>query len=134
MLIVVGACKSRNSLTLPRFNQQRNCVPASPETVILRSHRGIKATEDFGRRTKNRQPATIANSEITATFGTKLDFGLLIFSLGECLLARWCNGSTSDSESLCHGSNPCRAANFHLRFQICELRFSLALPDNLVCF
>src|SRR5882672_4961328 len=24
--------------------------------------------------------------------------------------ARWCNGSTADSESVCHGSNPCRAA------------------------
>src|SRR5882724_538306 len=24
-------------------------------------------------------------------------------------LARWCNGSTADSESVCHGSNPCRA-------------------------
>ena len=27
-------------------------------------------------------------------------------------LARWCNGSTADSGSVCHGSNPCRAANF----------------------
>src|SRR5678816_1676227 len=35
--------------------------------------------------------------------------------------ARWCNGSTSDSESLCHGSNPCRSANA-----------SFALPQNLV--
>ncbi len=26
-------------------------------------------------------------------------------------LARWCNGSTADSGSVCHGSNPCRAAN-----------------------
>src|ERR1019366_7642530 len=26
--------------------------------------------------------------------------------------ARWCNGSTADSGSVCHGSNPCRAANF----------------------
>src|SRR2546430_9094134 len=25
-------------------------------------------------------------------------------------LARWCNGSTADSGSVCHGSNPCRAA------------------------
>src|SRR6476620_3876127 len=25
--------------------------------------------------------------------------------------ARWCNGSTADSGSVCHGSNPCRAAN-----------------------
>src|ERR1043165_5537815 len=24
--------------------------------------------------------------------------------------ARWCNGSTADSGSVCHGSNPCRAA------------------------
>src|ERR1039457_4771584 len=35
-------------------------------------------------------------------------------------LARWCNGSTADSESVCHGSNPCRAAN------------SFAIPRNLV--
>ena len=26
-------------------------------------------------------------------------------------LAGWCNGSTADSGSVCHGSNPCRAAN-----------------------
>lgn len=26
-------------------------------------------------------------------------------------IASWCNGSTSDSGSLCHGSNPCEAAN-----------------------
>src|SRR5208337_5440375 len=38
--------------------------------------------------------------------------------------ARWCNGSTADSGSVCHGSNPCRAANSHLRFQIFDLRFS----------
>ena len=24
-------------------------------------------------------------------------------------IASWCNGSTSDSGSLCHGSNPCEA-------------------------
>jgi hypothetical protein len=24
--------------------------------------------------------------------------------------ARWCNGSTNDSDSFCHGSSPCRAA------------------------
>src|SRR5690348_14448153 len=28
--------------------------------------------------------------------------------------ARWCNGSTADSGSVCHGSNPCRAANSFL--------------------
>src|SRR5437867_1409797 len=27
-------------------------------------------------------------------------------------IARWCNGSTADSGSVCHGSNPCRAAKF----------------------
>src|SRR5437899_1679753 len=36
--------------------------------------------------------------------------------------ARWCNGSTADSESACHGSSPCRAASFP----------SLAFPQNLV--
>src|SRR5216117_1036648 len=35
-------------------------------------------------------------------------------------VARWCNGSTADSGSVCHGSNPCRAAN------------SFALSQNLI--
>src|SRR5437868_11863914 len=37
--------------------------------------------------------------------------------------ARWCNGSTADSESVCRGSNPRRAANF-----------SLAFRANFICF
>ena len=31
--------------------------------------------------------------------------------------ARWCNGSTNDSDSFCLGSTPSRAANFSLRTQ-----------------
>ena len=27
-------------------------------------------------------------------------------------LARWCNGSTADSGSVCHGSNPCSGSQF----------------------
>src|SRR5438093_1529915 len=30
--------------------------------------------------------------------------------------ARWCNGSTADSGSVCHGSNPCRAASPQIHF------------------
>ena len=37
-------------------------------------------------------------------------------------LARWCNGSTADSGSVCHGSNPCRAANLPLRSAECGVR------------
>src|SRR5664279_4722958 len=50
-------------------------------------------------------------------------------------LARWCNGSTADSGSVCHGSNPCRAANYPLRSAECGMRSetrSFALPQNLV--
>src|SRR6478672_11670720 len=35
-------------------------------------------------------------------------------------IARWCNGSTTDSESVCHGSNPCRAANLPSAFLDCQ--------------
>src|SRR6266478_8537466 len=44
------------------------------------------------------------------------------------VFARWCNGSTADSGSVCHGSNPCRAAN--LRIQ--NPRRSPALPQNCI--
>src|SRR5947208_979779 len=37
--------------------------------------------------------------------------------------ARWCNGSTADSESVCHGSNPCRATkSFALLQKLVRLR------------
>src|SRR5512140_4045660 len=56
-------------------------------------------------------------------------------------LARWCNGSTADSGSVCHGSNPCRAATpiCDLRFAICDLRGScgerlVPLVEDLVGF
>ena len=35
---------------------------------------------------------------------------LLLENIQYLIIARWCNGSTADSESVCHGSNPCRAA------------------------
>src|SRR5205085_1512232 len=41
------------------------------------------------------------------------------------------NGSTADSGSVCHGSNPCRAATFHLRFWIFILSLWLVRPVGL---
>src|SRR5580765_557767 len=46
-----------------------------------------------------------------------------------CHLARWCNGSTADSGSVCHGSNPCRAANPGVRGSM----RSSAVSQNLIC-
>ena len=41
--------------------------------------------------------------------------------------ARWCNGSTTDSDSVCRGSNPCRAANF-FKGQLESEKFQLRWP------
>gem|GEM_PF-3082861 len=55
-------------------------------------------------------------------------------------IASWCNGSTADSGSVCHGSNPCEAANqarFSQRngrwpgWKIRLRRFSPVLPGRL---
>src|SRR5687767_11601226 len=63
----------------------------------------------------------------------KLDSNLKNSTFSPLWFARWCNGSTSDSESLCHGSNPCRAAisNSELRNSNGEL---LTLPHNFLRF
>src|SRR5688572_13566027 len=48
-------------------------------------------------------------------------------------IARWCNGSTADSESVCHGSNPCRAtSSFALRHDLVGLHVRNAFVEILV--
>src|SRR5436190_9146523 len=47
--------------------------------------------------------------------------------------ARWCNGSTADSESVCHGSNPCRATkSFALLQKLVRLRVADAFVKIIV--
>src|SRR6185503_1734013 len=47
--------------------------------------------------------------------------------------ARWCNGSTADSGSVCHGSNPCRAASsFALSHDLIRLRVRDCLEKLLI--
>ena len=50
-------------------------------------------------------------TSVSPGLGLRLDWPGKPFSLSTLRLARWCNGSTADSGSVCHGSNPCRAAN-----------------------
>src|ERR1039458_1657884 len=77
------------------------------------------------------QPTSIEHRVITMVIIISWFFIILTPWLNVLLfqrlhLARWCNGSTADSGSVCHGSNPCRAPTRHLRFQIDDLRFASA--------
>ena len=52
-------------------------------------------------------PDSLSQKFLVAYYGRKHDNNLEKSGT----IASWCNGSTSDSGSLCHGSNPCEAAH-----------------------
>ena len=63
------------------------------------------------------KPLTLSGSEVPNSTRFQLAHGgpprlVVVGCLSRACreIASWCNGSTSDSGSLCHGSNPCEAA------------------------